>query len=101
MAHTKTKRFTGCAYCRKAVLTRNQECPSTSNPTGICESTTPSKPPAYKSTEYMRELGRRRWQNVPKKKKTAMLSKAAKMSHKVNNPSANRDGYNGGRRPQE
>lgn len=95
------KKSTGCAYCRKAILTSNQECLSRDNPTGICESLSGSKPPTYKSTDYMRELGRRRWMNVSKKKKTALLSRAAKMSHRKNNPDANRDGYNGGRRPNE
>jgi hypothetical protein len=57
--------------------------------------------PAYKSPEYMRLLGQRRWANVSQKKKKALLSRAAKMSHRVNNPEANRNGYNGGRRPAE
>jgi len=94
----KAKKFTGCAYCRKAVLTRNQECASSENPTGICESLHASKPPAYKSPEYMRQLGQRGGRKNAKKK--GYFSRIAKLSHKVNNPDANRDGYNGGRRSQ-
>jgi len=54
-----------------------------------------------KSSDHMRELGRRRWANVSQKKKKVLLSRAAKMSHKINNPDANRDGYHGGRLPSE
>jgi hypothetical protein len=57
--------------------------------------------PAYKSPEYMRELGRRRWKKVPKEERAQHFSEIAKLSHRVNNPEANRDGYNGGRRPND
>jgi len=57
--------------------------------------------PAYKSPEYMRELGRRRWKGVKKADRKEYASTIAKKSHKANNPDANRDGYNGGRRPTE
>jgi hypothetical protein len=55
----------------------------------------------YKSAEYMRELGRRRWKKTTKAARKAYASKIAKKSHRKNNPDANRDGYNGGRRPAE
>lgn len=57
--------------------------------------------PAYKSPEYMRELGRRRWKKTTKAARKQYASKIAKRSHVVNNSDAKRDGYHGGRRPAE
>jgi hypothetical protein len=61
---------------------------------------TKSTGPAYKSPEYMRELGRRRWKKVKKEDRSKHFSAIAKKSHRVNNPEAKRVGYNGGR-PEE
>jgi hypothetical protein len=49
--------------------------------------------PAYKSPEFMRELGRRRWKNVPPEERSEHFSRIAKLSHPVNNPEAKRDTY--------
>jgi hypothetical protein len=40
------------------------------------------------------------WKKVLMLERKEQLSKAAKMSHKINNPAANRDGYHGGRRAE-
>jgi len=57
--------------------------------------------PAYKSPEYMRLLGQRRWKKTTKAARKEYASNIAKLSHPVNNVDANRDGYHGGRRPAE
>lgn len=54
--------------------------------------------PAYKSPEYMRQLGRRGGRAAAKK---GVLSENAALSHLKNNPEAKRDGYHGGRKMQD
>lgn len=49
----------------------------------------------------MKLLGQRRWKKTTKADRKKHFSRIAKLSHKKNNPDANRDGYNGGRRPSE
>jgi hypothetical protein len=56
--------------------------------------------PEYKSPEYMKALGRRRWKKTTKAERSARMAELARRSHKKNNPNASRDGYHGGRQPK-